>query len=191
MLHLRSPDRPSIIIASSATMAAIAQNLKSKRAAGLWTRVTDWWNLSTQDAGALLSANHLFKHGNPRLFYVYSTASRDATPLTATDFAEIRNMTHARTIHALTAPRVAGAVAQTHMFDYRRDGPPHQRSHFGAPVSSVEVKLAARDGGSLEFRDDMPVGKLVVSGPAVVGGETRLDAVVATVRRDHALALSS
>ena len=170
-------------------MAQVAQDLKTKRKTSLLTRFYDYWNLSTQDTGALLSANHLFKHGNPRLFYVYSHASRDSVPLSLTDFAEIRNVTHARTIHALTAPKVAGAVAQTNIFDYRRDKPFHQRSHYGAPLSSVEVKLVA-DNGDLEFRDEMPVGKPVVAGPAVVGGETTLD-VVATIRADHALALTS
>ena len=188
MQHLSSYDRPSVIITSSETMAKIAQDLKTKRKVGLLTRFYDYWNLSTQDTGALLSANHLFKHGSPRLFYVYSQASRDSVPLSATDFAEIRNVTHARTIHALTTPKVAGAVAQTNLFDYRRDKPYHQRSHYGAPLSSVEVKLVA-ESGDVEFREDMPVGKPVVTGPAVVGGETTLD-VVATIRTDHALAIS-
>lgn len=59
------------------------------------------------------------------------------------------------------------------MFDYRKedspDGSAEQHSRFGAPVSSVEIKLVG--GSDADVGQSEPVGKLVVSGPAVAGGE--------------------
>lgn len=58
---------------------------------------------------------------------------------------------------------------QTHVFDYRREeGEGHSR--FGAPVSSVEIRLLGKNGDA-EVAKSEPVGELVVSGPSVAGGE--------------------
>lgn len=51
---------------------------------------------------------------------------------------DLRIFTGARVLYALTAARVAGAIAQTHVFDYRRHAGP---AHFGPPMSSVELIL--------------------------------------------------
>ena len=58
--------------------------------------------------------------------------------LTSEQLTNLRIFTGARVVYALTAPGVAGAVAQTNVFDYRRFSGP---SHFGPPLSSVEVIL--------------------------------------------------
>jgi hypothetical protein len=69
----------------------------------------------------------------------------------------MRIFTGARVLYALTAAKVAGALFQTHAYDYRRDSGP---SHFGPPLSSVEIKLvglqenagaSAREGKVLHF----------------------------------------
>lgn len=99
-----------------------------------------------------------------------------STSLTAKQLSDFRILTHARIINALSDPKVAGAIAQTHVFDYRvrevtsEDGS-SAASHFGPPVSCVEVKLLdeeeERRGGK------RLAGRLVVEGPAVVGGGGR------------------
>ena len=89
-------------------------------------------------------------------------------PLSSTQLSDLRLLLKARICYALTHPAVAGAVAQTHVFDYRRfDGV--GASHFGVPLSSLEVCLrspgddarVAGGQGSLE-------GEVWVRGPSVV-----------------------
>lgn len=78
---------------------------------------------------------------------------------------ELRIFTRRQVVYALTAPNVARAVSQTHVFDYRREeGAGHSR--FGRPLRCVEVRVVGADNKVSE-----PVGELVVAGPAVAGGE--------------------
>ncbi|KAL8824584.1 MAG: hypothetical protein Q9170_008111 [Blastenia crenularia] len=109
---------------------------------------------------------------SPRLIYTFESSISVATPLTLADLGDMRLLTGARITYAFTDPKVAGAIAQTSVYDYRRDENA-ERAPFGGPVSSVEIKLVDADGH--KNSDDIALGKLVVSGPAVVGGETRVD----------------
>ena len=93
-------------------------------------------------------------------------------------------MTHARIIHALTSPEVAGAVAQTNMLDYRID-----KSHFGPPLSCVELKLVDAPGHKISDDGDVK-GEILVSGPAVVSGERKLG-VIGHIRDDATLTVVS
>lgn len=56
------------------------------------------------------------------------------------------------------------------MLDYQT---PHsdadQAHHFGPPLGSVEIRLKDMEG--YKNGDEQAVGRLVVNGPAVVGGE--------------------
>ena len=64
-------------------------------------------------------------------------------------------------------------MAQSHVFDYRREEGQRGRAHFGVPVSSVEVKVLNSE--DREVGGPRPDGEVVVAGPAVVGGgEVRL-----------------
>lgn len=93
-------------------------------------------------------------------------------PLSPRELNDLRVLTGARIVYALTVPRVAGAVAQTNVLDYRITGDASGRSHFGPPLGCVEVKVV--DAPRHTIGDDEaadPVGHFVVSGPAVVGGE--------------------
>jgi hypothetical protein len=58
---------------------------------------------------------------------------------------DLRVLTGAHVVYALTGPGVAGAIFQTNVFDYRRfEG----SSHFGAPLSTVEILLTGVAEGS-------------------------------------------
>ena len=110
----------------------------------------------------------------------------DSQPcLSSAQLSDLRIFTSARVVYALTAKQVAGAVAQTHVYDYRqKEG---RESHFGAPLSSVEVKLV--DAGVFKTEEDGKVeGELHVEGPAVVDGKAKLG-VIGTVGEDHTLSL--
>ena len=47
------------------------------------------------------------------------------------------------------------------------------KAHFGVPLSSVEIKYLNSNDSLLHTSE--PKGQLVVTGPAVAGGEVKLD----------------
>jgi hypothetical protein len=100
--------------------------------------------------------------GKLRLLIVSERAGAETPPLTSHDLSDLRIFTGARVLYALTAASVAGAVAQKSVFDYRRqDGARNKHSHFGAPLSSVEVKLV--DSGAHRTTDAGPKGEVCKS----------------------------
>ncbi|KAI9829669.1 MAG: hypothetical protein M1819_006040 [Sarea resinae] len=126
--------------------------------------------------------------GKLRLLLISERAQSDAPALSSSTLSDLRIFTSARVIYALTAPRVAGAIAQTQLFDYRLSAPGRKsaHSHFGVPLPSVELKLVdTPTHKTLDRRD--PEGRLVVSGPAVAGGTADLG-FTATFKPDLTLA---
>ncbi|KAK5993408.1 hypothetical protein PT974_06838 [Cladobotryum mycophilum] len=121
--------------------------------------------------------------GKLRLLYVAERAGADTPQLSAKVVSDLRVFTGARVVYALTAPRVAGAVSQTALFDYRVDE--GSKGHFGAPVTSVEIYL--KDMGPHKTTDDKAEGEIVARGPCVAGGETSLG-VAGTIKDDYTLA---
>lgn len=94
--------------------------------------------------------------GKLRIVYVGERAGTGAAQLDAAALSDLRIFTGARVIYALTAARVAGAVSQTALYDYRvdRDG----KGHFGAPLTSVEILL--KDSGAAKTTDDDIAGEV-------------------------------
>ncbi|KAH9882670.1 hypothetical protein J1614_000906 [Plenodomus biglobosus] len=124
--------------------------------------------------------------GKLRLVFVSERAGHNTPPLSSEDLSDLRIYTKARVVYALTAAKVAGAVAQTNIYDYRTGNtPPNKHSHFGVPLSCLEIKL--KDTPQLQTTDEQCVGELVVTGSSVAGGEVHLG-FNATVRDDHTLA---
>uniref|UniRef100_A0A0B7KFN1 AMP-dependent synthetase/ligase domain-containing protein n=1 Tax=Bionectria ochroleuca TaxID=29856 RepID=A0A0B7KFN1_BIOOC len=105
-----------------------------------------------------------------RLIYVAERAGASTPHLSSQALSDLRIFTGARVIYALTAAKVAGAVAQTAFFDYRVDA--DGTGHFGAPLTSVEVRL--RDSGALRTTDEKSEGEIIVNGPAVLGVNGRI-----------------
>ena len=122
--------------------------------------------------------------GKLRLIYTAQAAGTASPLLSESVLSDLRIFTGARVVYALTAPRVAGAVAQTQYHDYRVQGE-GEGSHFGPPVSAVEVLL--KDAPGHKITDLNYTGEIVVRGPAVAGGEAALG-VVGTMRVDNCLA---
>ncbi len=79
------------------------------------------------------------KPGTLRLLYIAERAGAGTPPLSSAVLSDLRVFTGARIIYALTAAKVAGAVAQTQLYDYRVFD--DQCSHFGPPLTSTEVYL--------------------------------------------------
>ncbi|KAL8922794.1 MAG: hypothetical protein Q9172_003428 [Xanthocarpia lactea] len=111
----------------------------------------------------------------PRLIYTFESSENESEPLTLAELGDLRLLTGARSAYAFTDARVAGAIAQTSIYDYRR-GKEAEQAAFGGPLSCVEFKLVDENGH--KNSDEKAVGKLVVTGPAVVGGETVVDKIM-------------
>jgi hypothetical protein len=124
--------------------------------------------------------------GKLRLLFVSERAGLNTPPLSSDDLSDLRIYTKARVVYALTASKVAGAVAQTNIYDYRRGATPsNKHSHFGVPLSSVELKV--KDTPNHKTTDEQSIGELVVTGPSVAGGEVALG-INAVFREDHTVA---
>jgi hypothetical protein len=111
--------------------------------------------------------------GKLRLLFVSERAGLNTPPLSSEDLSDLRIYTKARVLYALTAAKVAGAIAQTNVYDYRRGlAPSKKHSHFGVPLSSLEIKL--KDTPQHKTTDEYTAGELIVTGSSVAGGETSL-----------------
>lgn len=185
---------PTVIIASAETLAKLHQQETGAVSSGL-QKFGKYSQDQTIAAGRLPTDGLLFKllapkssetvPGKLRLILTFDRLGAGSPPLTSTMLSDLRIFTRSRIIYALTAPSVAGAVAQTNVFDYRRvNGAGH--SHFGVPLSSVEVKLLNPANDALLGAAE-PQGQLLVVGPAVAGGQAKLD-VEAKMREDGTLA---
>ncbi|KAK4189654.1 peroxisomal long chain acyl-CoA synthetase 7 [Podospora australis] len=126
--------------------------------------------------------------GKLRLIFTAERVGAETPKLSSTVLSDLRVITGARVIYALTAANVAGAVAQTNFYDYRvtKDEEKEKCSHFGPPVTAAEVLL--RDKGEYKSTDEGSKGEIIVKGPCVAGKEAALG-VVGYIRHDHTLAL--
>ncbi|KAJ4306575.1 hypothetical protein N0V88_001379 [Collariella sp. IMI 366227] len=119
-----------------------------------------------------------------RLILTAERVGGDTPALSSAVLADLRAFTGARILYALTAAKVAGAVAQTWFFDYRVvEGEGH--APFGPPLTCDEIYL--RDMGKEMTTDWASRGEIVVRGPCVAGGEVALG-VAAKIRKDNTLA---
>ncbi|KAL0465827.1 hypothetical protein QR685DRAFT_127633 [Neurospora intermedia] len=123
------------------------------------------------------------KPGKLRLILTAECVGSDTPRLSSQMLSDLRAYTGARIIYALSAAKVAGAVAQTLFYDYRvfED----KCSHFGPPLSSTEVFF--KDMGEYKTTDSVSKGEIFVRGPSVSGGEAALG-VAGYMRDDNTLA---
>ncbi|PYI06118.1 hypothetical protein BO78DRAFT_369699 [Aspergillus sclerotiicarbonarius CBS 121057] len=182
---------PTVIVASSRTMSDYHSKFM-KPHSGFISRFSRWIQVRSLDSGYMPSHGVLNQVANVgptaelsldglRLLCISHRV--DADPEVQLDYeqlADLRILIGARVVYALSGPGVAGAVFQTNVFDYRRF---KGASHFGAPLSSVEVVLTGvpKDATTEE-------GQLTVSGPSVISGKTAL-ASRARIRDDNTFQL--
>ncbi|KAI4136793.1 MAG: hypothetical protein L6R39_007610, partial [Caloplaca ligustica] len=173
--------KPTIVIASSSTIKDACKTFRDLPKS-VMQKYALWRQASSLAEGIMPKIT-----GNPprpRLIYTFEDSGSAATPLTLAELGDMRLLTNARTTYAFTDAKVAGAIAQTNIYDYRRDEGAEQAT-FGGPVSSVEIKLVDEDGH--KNTDEKRLGKLVVTGPAVAGGETKVDRFM-TITDENTLA---
>ncbi|KZM19088.1 uncharacterized protein EKO05_0010236 [Ascochyta rabiei] len=188
---------PTIVVASAesvaklhSTTAASAAGPLKQLAHHLESRVLASGRLPTnQPLSRLIAPARAVLGTTPgklRLLFTSERAGQNTPPLTSSDLSDLRIYTQARVVYALTAAKVAGAVAQTNMYDYRVGSTrSNKHSHFGVPLSSLELKV--RDTPDLQTTEEQSIGELVAIGSSVAGGEASLG-FHATFGKDHTLA---
>ncbi|KAK5166469.1 uncharacterized protein LTR77_008012 [Saxophila tyrrhenica] len=170
---------PTVVIASAETLAKLHAQ-ENETAKGLLHSLAKYTSTQSLASGRMPDGNSLLfrllspsktasQPGKLRLILTSERLGGGSPPLSAAMLSDLRIFTRARICYALTSPFVAGAVAQTHVFDYRvREGQAGSRySHFGLPLSSVEIKLVNKEDREVEGTG--PRGEIVVKGPAVAG----------------------
>lgn len=195
---------PTIVVATPHTLAKTHAETAGK-IASLLARLSHWVSTrSLVQNGAMPAASFLASYndslrpkigtagpptpapGKLRLLYVADPAGAAGAPrLSERTLSDLRVFTGARLVYALSAPKVAGAAAQTQFHDYRVGGDGDGDTHFGPPLSSAEIFL--RDSDAHKITDESYTGEIVVRGPAVAGGEAALG-IIGTVRVDNTLA---
>jgi hypothetical protein len=162
---------PTIVVASPFTLKKTHQNSVDKLTSFLGKLSHTMATRTLTREGMLVPFNALSTFassarpsigtspGKLRLIYVGHRAGSEASPMSAQALSDLRILTGARIVYALTAPRVAGAVAQTAYFDYRVDS--SGSGHFGPPTSSVEVLL--KDSGAHKTTDEKIEGEVCTS----------------------------
>ncbi|KKA27735.1 hypothetical protein TD95_001295, partial [Thielaviopsis punctulata] len=108
----------------------------------------------------------------PRVLYIAEKVDRKPL-MTSQMLSDIRALTSARVVHAMTSSKVAGSVAQTLWYDYRlMEG---ATAHFGPPAPSVELWLTDKD--KFVTKDFIVEGEINVKGASVIGGHATLEAI--------------
>ena len=143
---------PTVIIASAESAEALHADTKLGLS-GTMKALAHSAQTSALDAGYMPNAETVFTAlnaphkasvgttpGKLRLLMVSERAGAESPPLSSHDLSDLRIFTGARVLYALTAASVAGAVAQSGVFDYRRQAG-KRHAHFGPPLSSVEIKV--------------------------------------------------
>ncbi|KAH0556129.1 hypothetical protein GP486_005936 [Trichoglossum hirsutum] len=145
---------PTIIVASAEIAAKSVNKTRSEMTMG-WHKLVHWFETRALTVSGRMPVASIFtaifdyvrpalgeQPGKLRLLFVPERANSDCPVLDPADLSDLRAFTGARVVYALTAARVAGAVTQTSIYDYRaEDARKGKHGHFGVPLSCVEVKV--------------------------------------------------
>jgi acyl-CoA synthetase (AMP-forming)/AMP-acid ligase II len=175
---------PTVVVASAETAATLHSTTTASATGGL-KKLAHYLESRSLTSGRLPTDSFISRLNAPtraaigttpgklRLLFVSERAGLNTPPLSSDDLSDLRIYTKARLVYALTASKVAGAVAQTNVYDYRRSTTPSTKhSHFGVPLSCVELKV--KDTPNHKTTDEQSAGELVVTGSSVAGGEVSL-----------------
>jgi hypothetical protein len=163
-LLLASRGIPPTVIVASADSAAKFRTQISEGATGILKKFGYWIQSRALEAGQMpvesfFGPRRVTLGTTPeklRLLFIAEKAGIDTLALTSKDLCDLRIFTGSRIVYALTAARVAGAVAQTMIYDYRIDG--DKQNHFGLPLGSLEVKLV--DKGEVKTTEERAKGEV-------------------------------
>lgn len=161
---------PTIIVSSATTLAKVHTETTQKLSSPLY-RLIHYFQTRTLVQDGVMPLTSAFSSmydahrpqlssspGKLRLIYTSAQAGVESSPLSPEALSDLRIYTGARVVYALTAAKIAGAVTQTSIYDYRIDSSSKKFSHFGAPLSSVEIYL--KDKGEYKTSDTTAIGEV-------------------------------
>jgi hypothetical protein len=164
---------PTIIVASASTLSKTHREVSGRLASPV-LKAVHWSQTRSLTQDGVMPVASMFTRindsmrpaigtapGKLRIVFVSEQAGGDSPALSSLDLSDLRIFTGARVVYALTAAKVAGAVAQTSFYDYRVTNDAGKHSHFGPPLSSVEILL--RDTKDHKTTDDLAVGEVCSS----------------------------
>lgn len=176
---------PTVIVASEETMLRACRDKKAA-VTGVFQKITHSRHIRSLASGVMPKLSTAMSNRSLRVIFISHRAGTKSF-LSSANISDLRILTGARIVYALTSAKVAGAVSQSNVFDYRITVDANEASHFGPPLSCLEIML--KDSPEHKIRDDTdPTGWLVAGGPAVVGGEANLG-IIASTRDDNTLKL--
>lgn len=150
---------PTVIVASAETLAQTHRD-KPFAPKGPAQKVVQLIQARELASGIMPAVKGGMTH-NLRLVYVSERVGADSMPLNSRQLFDLKLWMGARIVYALTAAKVAGAVAQTNAYDYRTESG-DVYSHFGPPLSCLEIKLI--ESKTREISDlGNPIGKVCYS----------------------------
>ena len=156
---------PTVIAATPAMLARMHQEMTGMIRSPFKKMVHAMQTRSLAQLGVMpgASSNDSVRHvigttpGKLRLIFVAERTGAGTQPLSSSTLSDLRVFTGARIVYALSAAKVAGAVTQCHMCDYRVFCD-DKYSHFGCPLVSTEVLL--RDKGHHTTTDRKAEGEV-------------------------------
>ncbi|KAL2163107.1 hypothetical protein VTH06DRAFT_6943 [Thermothelomyces fergusii] len=177
---------PTVLVATPAALLRTHQEFAAGTGSSLVARVRHRLRVRKLAEHGVLPGGGSGGGGGSKLRLILTAERAGAgTPLLSSAvLTDLRAMTGARIVYALTAARVAGAATQTLFYDYRvLEG---GQTHFGPPLTSTEILF--RDMGECRTTDEGGSrGEIIVRGPCVSGGEAALG-VAGKMRDDNTLA---
>ncbi|KAH6666885.1 hypothetical protein B0J14DRAFT_191752 [Halenospora varia] len=176
---------PTIIVATPATLNTLHSETAKKMGSPIY-QLIKWFQTRSLVQYGVMPVATIFTGiadslrpiigtttGKLRLIYVSEQIGAKSAPLSAETLSDLRIYTGARIVYALSSPKVAGAVTQSGVYDYRIGETKGKYAHFGAPVTSVEVFF--KDTFAHKTTDTVSSGEIWAKGPAVVGEQAALD----------------
>lgn len=161
---------PTIIVASPDSLKDILRTSLSKVRNSL-SKTVHWFQSRSLQQDGVMPSNNMISRLNSwaqpslgviprklRLVFVAEQAGLNKASLNSIELSHLRVFTGARFGYALTASKVAGAISQTAIYDYRVDDVVGHRPHFGSPLSSVEIYF--RDTKDKKSTDQMSIGEV-------------------------------
>ncbi|AEO56440.1 hypothetical protein MYCTH_2301401 [Thermothelomyces thermophilus ATCC 42464] len=175
---------PTILVATPAALLKTHQESLARINSSLVARIRHRLQVRKLTQHGVLPTGSSNNNSKLRLILTAERVGAGTPLLSTAVLTDLRAITGARIVYALTAAKVAGAATQTLFFDYRvLEG---QQTHFGPPLTSTEILF--RDMGEWKTTDEEGSrGEIIVRGPSVSGGEAALG-VAGKMRDDNTLA---
>jgi len=191
--------KPTIIIVSADELSSV-HRFGMAAQVELFHTFVHWFQMRKLVPGGRVPAQGFFARFNDydrpnlgpnlRLIYAIENPSEATKPLSLAMLNNLRAIMFSKIIYAFTYPAAAaGAITQQNIHDYRpsEEGAGKLDTHFGSPLSCLEIKTV--DAGKFKVdSEEGSMGEIVISGPAVIGGEQNTG-IIGRWRTDGCLAL--